>query len=120
MNLHQRRWLLAPIRQWRTRRLMAQHGPSLGYPTAWALITLANAPLEATFVQQWIRESDDPGEAGLSYDDWRGLTDKERERRNRWLLRHRRSPIQMLEIPDELLKRTGIRVVDWGTPDHRP
>ncbi|MDQ0761493.1 hypothetical protein [Streptomyces canus] len=120
MNQHHRRWLLAPVRQWRTRRLMAQHGPSLAYSTAWALITLATAPREVAFVQQSIRESDEPGEAGLCFDDWTELTDQEREHRRRWLSRHDRSPIQMLEIPEELLKTTGLRVNDWGEPDPQP
>lgn len=39
MNVRTRRWLLAPIRQWRTHQLIRRHGPSLDYPTAWALIT---------------------------------------------------------------------------------
>ncbi|MDX2546165.1 hypothetical protein ACOT81_27445 [Streptomyces sp. WI04-05B] len=119
MSVQQRRWLLAPIRQWRTRRLMAQHGPSLTYATAFALITLATSPREVSFVQQSIRESDEPVEAGLCFDDWRELTGQERERRDRWLLRHDRSPIQMLGINGGLLKTAGLRVVDWGKPDHR-
>lgn len=44
MNVRTRRWLLAPIRQWRTHQLIRRHGPSLDYPTAWALITWPRPP----------------------------------------------------------------------------
>ncbi len=116
MNLQHRRWLLAPLRQWRTLRLMAQHGPSLTYTTAWALIALHSSPDEFTFVQQWAQESGDLGKAGISYDQWSELSDGERARRTRWLLRHGRSPVQRLGISEPLLKRAGLRVVDWGEP----
>ncbi|MET9080129.1 hypothetical protein [Streptomyces sp. NPDC004232] len=116
MNLQRRRWLFAPIRQWQTRRLMAQHGPSLTYTTAWALIALRTSPNEFTLVQQWARESGDFGEPGLYNDEWSELTDAERARRKRWLIRHGCSPVQRLGISEPLLKRAGIHVIDWGQP----
>ncbi|MDP9607928.1 MULTISPECIES: hypothetical protein [Streptomyces] len=116
MKLETKRWLLAPARQWRTHRLMAQQGPSLSYTTAWALVTLANSPEEFAFVQQSARETDPTVEAGLYFDDWKELSSQERDRRKRWLLRRGSSPVQQLGITEEAIKRAGMRVVDWGEP----
>lgn len=117
MNLQTRRWILAPARQWRTYRLMRQHGPSLDYGTAWALIALCDAPDELSFVQQAAREAGGEDRGGLHHDDWNLLTADERDRRNRWFMRFGRSPIGRLGLSDDLLIRAGLRVVDWGRPD---
>ncbi|MEU6547917.1 hypothetical protein [Streptomyces sp. NPDC046859] len=115
MNLHTARWLLAPVRQLRTRRLMARHGPTLAYDTAWALITLHSAPDETTLVRAWARES--PGAApGIHHDRWHTLSQAEQQRRLRWLRRHGHSPVQLLQLDAGLIHSTGLHVLDWGTP----
>ncbi len=116
MNVRTRRWLLAPIRQWRTRRLIHRHGPSLDYPTAWALITLDTSTYEFAYVQQATHEASPTPEAGLHHDDWNALSMRERTRRTRWFARHGKTPIQQLDITEEQLKRAGLRVVDWDVP----
>ncbi|MBR8642146.1 hypothetical protein KEF29_29555 [Streptomyces tuirus] len=116
MNVRTRRWLLAPIRQWRTHQLIRRNGPSLDYPTAWALITLATTADEFAYVQQASREAGSLADAGLYHDDWDALSLQERSRRTRWLARHGRTPIQQLDITERQLKRAGLRVVDWGVP----
>ncbi|MEV0374674.1 hypothetical protein AB0I10_33650 [Streptomyces sp. NPDC050636] len=118
MNLHSRRWLLAPLRQLRTRRLMAQHGPTLPYGTAWALITLASAPDEADLVRAWATENPD-GLAGVHYDHWHTLSETEQTRRKQWLHRYRHSPIRLLYLDTGLIKSTGLHVVDWGPSSDR-
>lgn len=115
MNRHTARWLLAPVRQLRTRRLMARHGPTLKNDTAWALITLHNAPDETTLVRAWTREN--PGAApGIHYDHWHTLSQAEQQRRLRWLRRYGHSPIQLLELDADLIYRIGLHVLDWGRP----
>ncbi|MFE2557919.1 hypothetical protein ACFXGT_18230 [Streptomyces sp. NPDC059352] len=116
MNPQTRRWLLAPARQWRTYRLMRQHGTSLDYGIAWALIALRDAPGEFDFVQLAAREAGDAERGGLHHDDWNLLTSIERDRRSRWFTRHGKSPIERLGLSDDLLARAGLRVVDWGRP----
>ncbi|WP_046497403.1 hypothetical protein [Streptomyces odonnellii] len=103
------------MRQLRTRRLMAQHGPTLAYHTAWALITLHNAPDETALVRAWTREN--PNTApGIHYDHWPTLSQAEQQRRLRWLRRHGRSPIQLLQLDASLIHSTGLHVPDWGCP----
>lgn len=125
MNVRARRWLLAPLRQWSALRLIRQHGPSLDYATAWALITLSRSPDEFAFVQQAIRETGPTGDTGLYYDDGKTLSARERDRRQRWLERHGRTPIQKLEIHEVQLVNARLRVIDWGpspdsaSPQHR-
>ncbi|MFF3373515.1 hypothetical protein ACFYXF_11265 [Streptomyces sp. NPDC002680] len=116
MNVRTRRWLLAPVRQWRTHHLLRRHGPSLDYPTAWALITLAGSPDEFAYVQQATREAGFTSEGGLHFDDWNTLSMRERTRRTRWLARHGKTPIQQLNLTVGQLQRSGLRVVDWGVP----
>ncbi|MEU3549440.1 hypothetical protein [Streptomyces longwoodensis] len=118
MNIRTRRWLLAPWRQLRTRRLMHQHGPALPYDTAWALITLHAAPDEAAVVRIWARESPD-GPPGIHYDHWYRLSRKEQQRRRTWLRRYGRSPIQLLDIEASLILSTGLHVLDWSPPPER-
>lgn len=128
MNLCTTRWLLAPLRQWRTRRLMAQHGSTLPYDTAWALITLVSAPDEADLVRAWANESfhDTPGvhydQPGVHYDQWHQLSEAEQIRRRRWLHRHGHSPIRILHLglDGDLIKSAGIHVLDWAAPPPLP
>ncbi|MFB7575726.1 hypothetical protein [Streptomyces sp. NPDC056165] len=115
MKLHTARWLLAPLRQLRTRRLMARHGPTLPYDTAWALIALHSAPDETALVRAWAREN--PGTApGVHYDHWHTLSKAEQQRRLRWLRRHRHSPIQLLQLDAGLIHSVALHVLDWGRP----
>lgn len=117
MTVRTRRWILAPLRQWRAHHLIRQHGPSLDYPTAWALITLTTSPREFAYVQQATREACSTADAGLHYDSWEALSPEERTRRQRWLARHGKTPIQRLGITPDQLKRAGLRVVDWSLPE---
>lgn len=113
MTAHTRRWLLAPLRQLRTRRLIAQHGPGLPYETAWALITLHSAPAESHFLRAYNAENAD-GPPGIHYDQWHTLSRAEQHRRRQWLHRHSHSPIQQLHLDPDLIKSVGIHVLDWG------
>ncbi|MGA5215405.1 hypothetical protein ACPCAE_04905 [Streptomyces cinereoruber] len=81
------------------------------------MITLCDAPDEFSFVQQTACEAGGEDGGGLHHDDWNLLTADERDRRNRWFMRHGRSPIGGLGLSDDLLVRAGLRVVDWGSPD---
>lgn len=115
MKVHTTRWLLAPLRQLRTRRLMNRHGTTLPYDTAWALITLQRTPDEASFVRTWARENPD-GPPGVHYDNWQALSPAEQHRRRAWLQRHGRSPIQLLHLEAGLILSTGLHVLDWSPP----
>ncbi|MFJ3841808.1 hypothetical protein ACIPY6_40770 [Streptomyces sp. NPDC090054] len=115
MNIRSTRWLLAPIRQHRSLQLVKRHGPSLPYDTAWALITLHTAPDEKLLVHVWARENPD-STPGIHYDRWIDLSEKEQRRRQRWLRRHNRSPIQLLDLEADLILSTGLHVLDWGPP----
>ncbi|MFE2471664.1 hypothetical protein [Streptomyces mirabilis] len=115
MKLHTKRWLLAPVRQLRTRQLMARHGPTLPYDTAWALIALHSAPAETALVRAWAREN--PGTApGVHYDRWNALSEAEQQRRLRWLRRHGHSPVQLMRLDAGIIHSAGIHVLDWGHP----
>ncbi|MGC5040030.1 hypothetical protein ACPXCS_32260 [Streptomyces sp. DT190] len=114
MNYRTTRWLLAPLRQLRTRRLMAQHGPALPYDTAWALITLHTAPDETALVRAWANEH--PGTPGVHHDYWHKLSSTEQRRRRAWLQRNGHSPIQLLGLDPLLVHSTGLHVLDWGRP----
>ncbi|MFJ4519000.1 hypothetical protein ACIP6V_35090 [Streptomyces sp. NPDC088770] len=115
MKPHTARWFLAPVRQVRTRWLMARHGPTLAYDTAWALITLHCAPDETTLVRAWARENPDAA-PGIHYDHWHTLSQAEQQRRLRWLRIHGHSPIQLLQLDAGLIHSTGLHVLDWGRP----
>lgn len=115
MNRRTSRWLLAPIRQGRTLRLVQQHGPSLPYETAWALITLHTSPDETDLVRAWARENPG-GPPGIHRDNWRHLPYKEQQRRKGWLRRHGHSPVQLLRVEASLVMSAGLHVLDWGLP----
>jgi hypothetical protein len=115
MNRRTTRWLLAPLRQLRTRQLMAQHGPTLPYDTAWALITLHTASEETSLVRAWAGEHPDTT-PGVHYDHWHKLSSTEKRRRRSWLQRHGHSPVQLLGLDPLLVHSTGLHVLDWGLP----
>ncbi|WP_406490469.1 hypothetical protein OHB06_51795 [Streptomyces sp. NBC_01604] len=94
---------------------MHQHGPTLPYDTAWAIITLLTAPDEAALVRIWARENRN-GPAGVHYDNWHELSPAERKRRRSWLQRHGRSPVQLLQVEASLILSTGLHVLDWSPP----
>jgi hypothetical protein len=117
MHTYAARWLLAPMHQWRAHRLMAEQGPTLPYPTAWALVLLSRHPDELAFVRSArYTNATDGADAGLSFDDWGNLATNERTRRAAWLQRHGHSPVRLLGLSDALLRRAGLCVVDWGPP----
>lgn len=115
MKLHTARWLLAPLRQLRTHRLMAHHGPTLPYDTAWALITLHSAPHETALVRAWARQNPGPP-PGVHHDHWHTLTTTQQQHRLTWLHRHQHSPIQLLHIDPNLIHTAELHVLDWGRP----
>jgi hypothetical protein len=118
MNLQANRWLFAPLRQLRTRALMRRHGPTMPYDTAWALITLHSAPEESTFLRAWVQENPG-GPPGVHYDFWNSLSQAEQQRRQTWLRRHGRSPVQLLQLEASLILSTGLHVLDWSPlPEH--
>ncbi len=117
MTVRTRRRILAPLRQWRAHHLIRQHGPSLDYPTAWALITLGTSPREFAYVQQATHEAGSTADAGLHHGGWEALTPEERTRRKQWLARRGKTPIQRLGTTPDHLKRAGLRVVDWSLPE---
>ncbi|MGW8993907.1 hypothetical protein ACWGRF_28805 [Streptomyces zhihengii] len=94
---------------------MKRHGPSLPYDTAWALTTLRTAPDDTLLVRAWARENPDRA-PGVHYDHWHDLSKKEQQRRHRWLRRHSRSPIQLLDLEAGLILSMGLHVLDWGPP----
>ncbi|WP_225839579.1 hypothetical protein [Streptomyces sp. NK08204] len=115
MKLPTARWLLTPLRQLRTRQLMARHGPTLPYDTAWALIALHGAPDETALVRAWAHENHGAA-PGVHYDHWHTLSTPEQHRRLTWLRRHGRSPIRLLQLDAGLMHSTGLHVLGWGRP----
>ncbi|WP_327157679.1 hypothetical protein [Streptomyces tubercidicus] len=121
MKLKTLRWLLAPIHQWRTYRLMAAHGSSMGYSTAWSLVALARHPDELPYVQNAAVRSavQSAPAAGVRVDAWDRLDPEERARRISWLNRYRATPLQRLGVPEEIIEIAGLQVVEWGLPPER-
>lgn len=116
MKIRTARWLLAPLRQLRTLRLMAHHGPALPYDTAWALTSLRAAPGDTAFVRAWIRENPS-NSPGIHRDHWNELEPAEQQRRLRWLQRHGgHSPVELLGLDPSLIQSAGLHVPDWGRP----
>lgn len=113
------RWLLAPRWQWRTRRLRAAHGPTLSYEVAWCLVALANDVANLAYVRRRTRPvpSMPPG---VMVDVWAQLGSAEQQRRRAWLTRHRRTPLHLLEIPEELIELAGLHVTEWALPPDVP
>lgn len=109
------RWALAPGRQWRTRRLLVAHGPSLSYEVAWCLVALADDPANLPYVRRRIHPA--LGVLpGVVVDVWTQIGLAEQERRRAWLIRHRRTPLHLLGVPEELIELAGLRVTEWSLP----
>ncbi|AJE38711.1 hypothetical protein [Streptomyces nodosus] len=113
------RWLLAPRRQWRTRRLRAAHGPTLPYETAWCLVALADDVGNLPYVRRRTRPvpSVPPG---VMVDVWAQLEPAEQQRRRAWLTRHSRTPLHLLRVPEELIELAGLHVTEWALPPDVP
>lgn len=114
------RWVLSPMRQWRAYRLIAAHGPSLSYGTAWSLVSLAQDPSELPFVRSLsararIRSARaDP--VGVVVDVWAQVSPAEQARRLKWLRRHAATPLYRLGITEELIELAGLYVIEWALP----
>ncbi|MEU2730623.1 hypothetical protein ABZ650_23200 [Streptomyces griseoviridis] len=109
------RWLLAPRWQRRTRRLQAAHGPTLTYEVAWCLVALAADTDNLRYVRGRTRPV--PGvPPGVMVDVWAQLSPPEQERRRVWLTRHRRTPLHLLGVPEELIELAGLNVTEWALP----
>ncbi|MCW1100083.1 hypothetical protein OJ963_40550 [Streptomyces sp. RS2] len=113
------RWLLAPRRQWRTRRLRAAHGPALSYETAWCLVALADDVGNLPYVRRRTRPvpSVPPG---VMVDVWAQLGPPEQQRRRDWLTLHHRTPLHLLGVPEELIELAGLHVTEWALPPGMP
>ncbi|MEU6059094.1 hypothetical protein [Streptomyces sp. NPDC047097] len=119
LSLTTLRWLLAPRWQWRTRRLQATHGPTLSYEDAWCLIALAADVGNLRYVQG--RALPVPGvPPGVMVDVWAQLPPQEQRRRRAWLARHRRTPLHLLGVPEELIELAGLHVTEWALPPDEP
>jgi hypothetical protein len=113
------RWLLAPRRQWRTRRLRTAHGPTLSYETAWCLVALADDVGNLPYVRRRTRPvSSVP--PGVMVDVWTRLDPSEQQRRRAWLTRHSRTPLHLLGVPEELIELAGLHVTEWALPPDMP
>lgn len=114
------RWILSPVRQWRTYRLMAAHGASLTYTTAWCLVVLACDPAELPYVRNLSARDRllawNPVPAGVLVDIWEQLSPAERYRRLRWLAHHSATPLYRLGITCELVELAGLYVIEWALP----
>ncbi|MFG3101100.1 hypothetical protein ACGFZL_11355 [Streptomyces sp. NPDC048182] len=113
------RWLLAPRWQWRTRRLRATHGLPLPYEVAWCLVALADDVDNLPYVRQRTRSlpSEPPG---VVIDVWAQLDPTEQQRRRAWLTRHRRTPLHLLGVPEELIELAGLHITEWALPPDVP
>lgn len=120
MTTRAMRWILAPMRQWRTYRLMAAHGASLNYSTAWCLVALACDPAELPYVRNLSTRTRllalKPEPVGVFVDVWEQIDPVERLRRLRWLARHSATPLYRLGITCELVELAGLCVVEWALP----
>ncbi|MFJ7237913.1 hypothetical protein ACIQWB_12315 [Streptomyces olivaceus] len=113
------RWLLAPRWQWRIRRLQAAHGPTLSYEVAWCLVALAADVDNIRYVRG--RTFPVPGTPpGVMVDVWAQLAPREQQRRHAWLIRHRRTPLHLLGVPEELIELAGLHVTEWALPPDEP
>ncbi|MGV9317922.1 hypothetical protein [Streptomyces sp. NPDC003660] len=119
MSLTAVRWMLAPRWQWRARRLRAAHGPSLSYEVAWCLIALADDAANLPYLRRRIR-SVPTGAPGVMVDVWAQLDPTEQQRRRAWLARHRRTPLHLLGVPEELIELAGLHITEWALPPDMP
>lgn len=115
------RWLLAPISQWRSHRLVMHHGPSLNYETAWSLVLLAQDPASLPYVRRsWLQSERERSHVGVMVDVWVQITEAERRRRLKWLQRHSETPLYRLGITEELIELAGLSVTEWSLPPNCP
>lgn len=113
------RWLLSPRWQRRARRLQANHGPTLSYEAAWCLIALAADVDNLPYVRG--RTFPVPGTPpGVVIDVWAQLSLQEQQRRRAWLSRHRRTPLHLLGVPEELIELAGLYITEWALPPDLP
>jgi len=114
------RWLLAPMRQWRSRRLLAAHGPTLSDMEAWCLVALAHDPADLPYVRALVTRQRMRSSAvlppGVLLDVWAQLDTAEQRRRRTWLEKHRRTPLHRLGVPEELIELAGLRIIEWSLP----
>lgn len=111
------RWFLAPISQWRAHRLVAHHGASLNYATAWCLVLLARDPASLPYVRRLSRQDrNEPRRAGVLVDVWVQLSRSEQSRRVKWLKRHSETPLHKLGITEEVIELGELLVVEWSLP----
>ncbi|MEU9214445.1 hypothetical protein AB0D27_42895 [Streptomyces sp. NPDC048415] len=82
------------------------------------LIALHSTSAEGSFIRAHTEENSD-GPLGIHYDHWDTLSPAEQLRRHRWLNRHGHSPIQRLRLDADLIKTTGLHILDWGPPPNR-
>lgn len=122
VRAQQTRWLLAPLWQWRARRLVAAHGASMSESTAWCLVALARDPVEYmplvrhVVLQRSLGASIAPGAV---LDSWRDLESCEQARRIAWLDRYGATPLHRLGVPEEVIELAGLHVVEWRLPPGR-
>jgi hypothetical protein len=107
---------MSPVTQWKAHRLRKSQGAGMDANTAWILVRLSMHPEEVKFSKASRMRNLDVS-PGLHFDDWRLLSLPEKRRRTAWLRRHGRSPLQRLELSEELIIRAGITVWDWGDPE---
>ncbi|MFF2331167.1 MULTISPECIES: hypothetical protein [unclassified Streptomyces] len=113
------RWLLAPRWQRRARRLQSDHGPTLSYEVAWCLVALAADVDNLRYVRgRTLPAPDAP--PGVVIDVWTQLPPQEQQRRRAWLTRHRRTPLHLLGVPEELIELAGLHVTEWALPPDVP
>lgn len=110
------RWLLAPLTQWRARRLMMRHGPTLDAETAWNLVSLAQDPAALPYVRLSQNREGGKLQGGVVTDAWSRITDGDRRRRLKWLQRHSETPLHRLGITEELIELAGLVVTEWSLP----
>lgn len=122
MRARQTRWLLAPLWQWRARRLVDAHGLSMSDSTAWCLVALARDPVEYmplvrhVVLQRSLGASITPG---VVLDSWRDLDSDEKTRRVAWLNRYGATPLYRLGVPEEIIELAGLHVIEWQLPPGR-
>lgn len=114
------KWVLAPVKQWRTRRLSRAHGPSLSPSAAWCLVMLAHDPAELPLVRSLVIRKNLGVPPGVSLDVWAQLAPAEQHRRIVWLRRHGATPLYLLGVPEELIELAGLHVVEWALPPGLP
>lgn len=110
------RWLLAPLTQWRARRLVMHHGPTLDDDTAWCLVSLAQDPAVLPYVRRLRNQEGGELHGSVVTDVWSRITAGERKRRLTWLQHHSETPLHRLGVTEELIELAGLTVTEWSMP----